>query len=225
MHLYKLKPLEYISSLIGDEGKGSLISYLRKRLWALALYVGNGQTGAEQNSIFTLFTINITLTKEGFQNLDEVIGAVFSYINLLKELGPSKQYFDELKQIHKNAFRYSKEADPVEYVEDLAESMQIYASEHFITGSELFFDYDEKEIKNCLSALRPEKMNIMIMTNELPKGIKYDQSERWFNTVYKCVGKYWALCHKYSIFLAIVIQMSLWGLFMSCGTFLPCFAC
>jgi len=34
LHLYKSKPHQYISWIIGHEGKGSLISYLRKKMWS-----------------------------------------------------------------------------------------------------------------------------------------------------------------------------------------------
>ena len=37
---YKIKPLHYLSWTIGHEGKGSLISYLRKKVWALSLTAG-----------------------------------------------------------------------------------------------------------------------------------------------------------------------------------------
>ena len=38
---YKIKPLHYLSWTIGHEGKGSLISYLREKIWALSLTAGN----------------------------------------------------------------------------------------------------------------------------------------------------------------------------------------
>lgn len=143
LHLYKCKPLEYISSLIGDEGKGSLMAYLRSKMWALSIYVGNGQTGADQNSIFTLFNVHIVLTKEGFANLDEVIYSVFSYIKLLKTNGPSPDYFNELKSIHEIAFKFAQEDSAVENVEEIAENMHYYPSTDYLTGPELFFQYDE----------------------------------------------------------------------------------
>lgn len=37
---YRVKPLHYLSWIIGHEGKGSLISYLRKKIWALSLTAG-----------------------------------------------------------------------------------------------------------------------------------------------------------------------------------------
>uniref|UniRef100_A0A8D0KMY9 Nardilysin n=1 Tax=Salvator merianae TaxID=96440 RepID=A0A8D0KMY9_SALMN len=68
---YRTKPLHYISWLIGHEGKGSVLSFLRKKFWALALYGGNGETGFEQNSTYSIFSISVTLTDEGFEHFYE----------------------------------------------------------------------------------------------------------------------------------------------------------
>lgn len=42
------------------------------RCWALALFGGNSETGFDQNSTYSIFSISITLTDEGFQNFYEV---------------------------------------------------------------------------------------------------------------------------------------------------------
>lgn len=43
-----------------------------RRCWALALFGGNSETGFDQNSTYSIFSISITLTDEGFQNFYEV---------------------------------------------------------------------------------------------------------------------------------------------------------
>lgn len=42
------------------------------RFWALALYGGNGETGFEQNSTYSVFSICVTLTDEGYKHFYEV---------------------------------------------------------------------------------------------------------------------------------------------------------
>ncbi len=42
------------------------------RCWALALFGGNSETGFDQNTTYSIFSISITLTDEGFQNFYEV---------------------------------------------------------------------------------------------------------------------------------------------------------
>uniref|UniRef100_A0A672Q6A6 Nardilysin convertase n=1 Tax=Sinocyclocheilus grahami TaxID=75366 RepID=A0A672Q6A6_SINGR len=75
---YRVKPLHYIAWLIGHEGTGSILSMLRRKCWALALFGGNSETGFDQNTTYSIFSISITLTDEGFQNFYEVAHLVIS---------------------------------------------------------------------------------------------------------------------------------------------------
>lgn len=96
----RVKPLHYISWLIGHEGAGSVLSLLRKkwvrlsvhtfiiksfwikwesnemlciwRCWAMGLFAGNSETGFDQNTTYSIFSVSITLSDEGFQNFFQV---------------------------------------------------------------------------------------------------------------------------------------------------------
>lgn len=61
---------------------------------------------------------------------------------MLQKVGPSECFFRELQTVEETNFRFAEEVPAVEYVETLAENMQFYSSEDYITGSELFFEYD-----------------------------------------------------------------------------------
>jgi secreted Zn-dependent insulinase-like peptidase len=63
---------------------------------------------------------------------------------MLQKVGPSEQFFRELQAVEETNFRFAEEVPAVEYVETLAENMQFYPPEHYITGSQLFFEYDTK---------------------------------------------------------------------------------
>ena len=80
---FRTKPLEYLSWIIGHEGEGSLILYLRQKVWALSLYAGCEGSGMELNSTYSQFSISITLTEKGFNEVNEVISAIFSYLQIL----------------------------------------------------------------------------------------------------------------------------------------------
>jgi nardilysin len=68
-HKYKSKPHYYVSWVLGYEGRGSLLAYLIKKVWALTLAVGYED---DENSLYTLFSVNIVLTEEGLNHLYEV---------------------------------------------------------------------------------------------------------------------------------------------------------
>jgi nardilysin len=61
---------------------------------------------------------------------------------MLQEVGPSERFFHELQTIEETSFRFSEEVPAVEYVENLVENMQLYPPEDYITGSELYFEYE-----------------------------------------------------------------------------------
>ncbi|XP_010793726.1 nardilysin [Notothenia coriiceps] len=103
---YRVKPLHYISWLIGHEGTGSILSVLRKKCWALDLYGGNSETGFDQNTTYSIFSISITLTDEGFQNFYEVTHLVFQYLKMLQTLGPQQRHLhtQQLARLHTEVF-------------------------------------------------------------------------------------------------------------------------
>ncbi|KAF7265302.1 hypothetical protein GWI33_021290 [Rhynchophorus ferrugineus] len=180
---YKSKPHHFLAYLLGDEGKGSLLTYLKKKLWVLGTTIGNGESGIEHNSLYTFFTVNLNLTDAGYAHLTEVIEVVFSYLRMLKEIGPQQRVFDEIQAISNMAFKYAKEETAVEIVEDICEAMQFYAPEHYITGSELYFDYDPQTISSLIDYMTPDKANIMVIKKNT-EGINFDTTEKWFGTQY-----------------------------------------
>ncbi|XP_060528404.1 nardilysin-like [Cylas formicarius] len=179
---YRSKPHHYISYLLGDEGKGSLLSYLKKEVWALGTSIGNEEQGIEHNSLYTFFSVNLALTDQGFLHTCETIEAVFAYINMLKYLGPQERIFDEVKNITDTQFRFSQEERAVDFVEDLCESMQSYPPKDYLTGSELYYEYDPDAITMVLDKMTPDKVNILVLSRDLPAGYEFDKQEKWFGT-------------------------------------------
>ena len=105
-HLYKSKPHQYLSWIIGHEGKGSLIHYLRKKMWCLDIFSGNGESGFEHCSMYALFSLSLVLTDEGHEHFKEVLETIFSYINMLRREGPQKRIFEEIQEIENINFRF-----------------------------------------------------------------------------------------------------------------------
>lgn len=62
---YLAKAEDYLSSLVGHEGAGSLLSALKARGWASGLTAGVGEEGYERNTGVFLFEVRITLTEQG----------------------------------------------------------------------------------------------------------------------------------------------------------------
>ncbi|XP_067846322.1 nardilysin-like isoform X2 [Heptranchias perlo] len=189
---YRIKPLHYISWLIGHEGNGSILSLLRKKCLALALFGGNGETGFEQNSTYSVFNISITLTDHGYQQFYEVAHIVFQYMKMLQCLGPQERIYKEIQKIEDNEFHYQEQTDPIDYVENLCENMQLFKKEDFLTGDQLLFEYRPEVIAAALSLLTPQKANLILLSPNNEGNCRL--TERWFGTPYDIedIDKNWS---------------------------------
>ncbi|KAF3690508.1 Nardilysin [Channa argus] len=179
---YRVKPLHYMSWLIGHEGTGSILSLLRKKCWALALFGGNSETGFDQNTTYSIFSISITLTDQGYQNFYQVVHFVFQYLKMLQTLGPQQRVYEEIQKIEANEFHYQEQTDPIEFVENICENMQLFPKEDFLTGDQLMFEYDPQVISAALSLLTPDRANLILVSPE-NEG-RCPLREKWFGTCY-----------------------------------------
>lgn len=181
---YRVKPLRYLGWILGHEGKGSIMAFLRRRFWAFELEAGNGGDGFEFNSTCSLFRINIELTEKGMDNVFEVISVVFQYLTMLRMAGPQKKIFEEVKDIEDNYFRFQEEVDKSDYVEEIAQNMQCFPSEHYLVGDKLYFDYDEEVIRACEDELTFENANVIIFSSRFATEDICNERETWTRAAY-----------------------------------------
>ncbi|VDN22157.1 unnamed protein product, partial [Cylicostephanus goldi] len=84
---YKSNPAHYIllirTHLLGHEGKGSLLSELKRLGWVSSLSAG--ETTLAKG--FSAFDIHVDLSIDGLNHADDIVALVFSYIGLLKRTG------------------------------------------------------------------------------------------------------------------------------------------
>ncbi|KYQ54446.1 Nardilysin [Trachymyrmex zeteki] len=189
---YKSKPYQYISWIIGHEGKGSLISYLRKKMWSSMWSNDKVQCDYEiflrHNYVYSILKITVMLSYEDQRYLKEVLDAIFSFINLLKREDPQKKTICyEIYKRQEYEFRFANEKDPMDYVKDLCEGMFFYPPRDYITANKLIdIEYDPEIIQKCLNYLVPDNANITLFKKNLntPKLKKIDM---WSKTKYASI--------------------------------------
>uniref|UniRef100_H3CJ00 Nardilysin b (N-arginine dibasic convertase) n=1 Tax=Tetraodon nigroviridis TaxID=99883 RepID=H3CJ00_TETNG len=180
-HYSRVKPLHSISWLIGHEGSGSVLSVLRRRCWALALFGGNSESGFDQNTTYSIFSITITLTDQGYHNFYQVIDLVFQYLKMLQTLGP-QQRSEKFRRFRANEFHYQEQGSLSSVVTNICENMQLFPKEDFLTGDQLMFQYDPQVIRAALSLLTPDRANLLLFSPE-NEG-RCSLTEKWFGTCY-----------------------------------------
>ncbi|XP_052214600.1 nardilysin-like isoform X2 [Dreissena polymorpha] len=182
-HLYRVKPLEYIATLMNHEGEGSIYSYLKKRNWAYGVLGGNSGEGFDLNTTWSGLDICVTLSDTGIQHVHEVIAAVFEYIDLMKRAGPLEWFYREEQTVEENKFRWIEKGDPIDIVSKVADNMQLYPPQDFLTGNKLFFQYDPQVIIDCMEHLTVDNCNVTVLSSNFTES-ECSKTEYWFGTNY-----------------------------------------
>jgi insulysin len=129
--LYRLnKPDYFVSSLLGHEGAGSLLSYLKEKRWANAL-------GASDNadlSDFATFEVTVELTPKGLNAIDDVCETIFSYIQMMRNTPIPNYVFDENLQLDELEWRFTTKGQPSNYVQSLVTAMDKFPPSLYIAG-------------------------------------------------------------------------------------------
>ena len=150
---------------------------------------GGEDQSYEGNSMFTLFSINVTLTMDGINNIEGVLEAIFSFLLLLKEtsIEDHEKAFLELKQIKDTSFKYREEKTSTDNVEELAVNMMYYDYSDILTGPDILFTFDGTMVKDLIDRLNERKFNLLLLTD---RHGKYEKTEKWFGTEYDEVGEF-----------------------------------
>ncbi|KYN33453.1 Nardilysin, partial [Trachymyrmex septentrionalis] len=182
---YKCNSYQYIPLIIGYKGKGSLIKYLQKKTWSSTL--DNNMSvmycKIQPNSLYTLLRLTMTLTFEGRKHLENVLDAIFSFINLLKTVDQQKEIYNDIIKIKQNIFRYADYDEiGIFEVKQLSMNMHFYPPKAYITINQFDSNYNAQVIQKCLNYLAPEMANIMIFSNF--SSSELNKVEPWWQTAY-----------------------------------------
>ncbi|ELO4692174.1 TPA: pitrilysin [Citrobacter koseri] len=162
---FRSKTDELVTYLIGNRSPGTLSDWLQKQglvegIRADSDPVVNGNSG--------VLAISATLTDKGLANRDDVVAAIFSYLNLLREKGVDKRYFDELAHVLDLDFRYPSITRDMDYVEWLADTMIRVPVEHTLDAVNIADQYDAAAVKSRLAMMTPQNARIWYISPKEP---------------------------------------------------------
>jgi len=154
---FESKPTRVLTSLLGQEGEGSLHAALTERGWITSLYAG--LDGASDHGLLTVTT---ALTEEGYGHVDEIIGMHFQYIRLIQAEEDLSPWWEELKTLSELSFAYAESARPRNAVNAAASSLQHYPSEHVLDAWATWTAYDPALQARFLDGLSPNQARIFV---------------------------------------------------------------
>ncbi|KAJ9302927.1 hypothetical protein DTO271G3_301 [Paecilomyces variotii] len=179
-NLYESQPSRYISHLIGHEGPGSILAYIKAKGWANGLSAG--AMPICPGSAF--FTISVRLTQEGLKQYREVVKVIFQYIAMIKERAPEQWIFDEMRNLAEVDFRFKQKSPASRFTSRLSSVMQKpLPREWLLSGSSLLRKFDPEAITKAMSYLRADNFRLMIVAQDYPGD--WDSREKWYGTEYK----------------------------------------
>ncbi len=170
------KPASILGTVIGYEGKGSLLSRLKEEGLVLGLSAGGGFSHPSLNT----FNVNITLTQKGVDQYERVLERLFAYIGLIRKHGIEEYTYLENKAMAEIDFKWKDPDEGMGFVAQHTALMQDYPPEEIETLPYLYRKFDPAAYQALLDTLVPENAMVVLQTND----VETDRTERFYGTEY-----------------------------------------
>lgn len=188
---WKYKPSNFISHLVGHEGPGSLLSYLKSKGWVTSLSSGPQNLARG----FAMFKLTIHMTESGFKNYRSIITAAFKYLSLLRSSEFKPYLQKEVFVMSMIQFRFSEKRRPDSYASWISERMSWpVPKESVISSPQLVEEWGNdplpvQKVKEYLESFRIERGRVVLMAKaEEHVKLEPDKSwlkEPWYGTEYR----------------------------------------
>ena len=175
-HLYGSKPGRQLGFILGHEGKGSLLSYLKDKGWAQALSAGVRPETKEYGDA----SIRIGLTPKGQKDYKKIVLATLDYIKLVKELGHQSHIYNELKTMAELEEIYGSKGEGMMRAVQLANEAMMYPLKDAGRINFIYQDNSKDTFESLLTHLTPDNMLVVLTA----KGVKTDKKEHYFQAPY-----------------------------------------
>lgn len=178
--MYETQPARYISHLIGHEGPGSILAYLKEQ--GLAQTLSAGYHPVCPGSAF--FEIDIGLTPAGLKKYHEIVKIVFQYIGMMKANPPVEWMHEEMKNMAEVDFRFRQKSPASRFTSGTSSVMQKELPRNWLlSGTSKFRKFDAKAIVQAMQYLREDNFRLMLVSQEYPG--EWGEREKWYGTEYK----------------------------------------
>ncbi len=162
---FRSKSDELISYLIGNRSQNTLSDWLQKQGLADSIRADSDSAVAGNSGVFA---ISVSLTDKGLQQRDEVVAAIFSYIDTLRNASIDKRYFDEMAHVLDLDFRFPSINRDMDYVEWLADTMIRVPVEHTLDAPNIADQFDPDAINQRLAMMTPRNARIWYISPNEP---------------------------------------------------------
>ena len=175
-HLYASKPGQQLGFILGHEGEGSLLSYLKDKGWAITLSAGASEFSRDYGAA----VVTVGLTDKGLEEYKEVLKATIDYIDLMKKSGHQKHVFSELKSMASLNEIYSSKGEGMYRAIGLANEALWFPTEDVGRISYIYTNDSSEPYEELVQSLNVNTMLTMLIA----KGVETDLIEHFYNAPY-----------------------------------------
>lgn len=131
-----------------------------------------------------LLSLNISLTKKGVQNVEEIIKICFQHLTLLREGGAPAFLFEERKKTAELAYQYQSRANAYEFVMHHAHSLidepiETYPQKTFVASH-----FSAEKVNVLLKHMTPQNCIFSLIADPSLSGMQPQKKERWLGGEY-----------------------------------------
>ena len=160
---FRTKPLNYISHLLGDEGEGSLLAYLKDKHWVTNLIAGSGIEGDD----FKDFNVSFQLTQEGLSHQQDILLALFYTLDLIRSSVKETWRYQEKAQLSALAVQYEENPKPMNVACDYAEHLFMYSFEEIPLLRATIDNFDEAIILDALASFSVDNLRVKLIAPDV----------------------------------------------------------
>jgi len=173
---YDSKPMGILGTLIGYEGEGSLLSFLKEKGLATGLMAGGSPNTPDYGSA----GIRIQLTEKGVRDYLQVLGYFFSYIDMLKTEGYKEYLFYEQQTIARLEEVFSDKGEGTWKAVSFANNLAFYPVEIAHRVEYHYGNPDPDAYLKTLSFIHPDNMLCVLSDSEQETPFE----EFWYKSKY-----------------------------------------
>ena len=173
---YKSKPGRILGYITGYEGKGSILSFLKRKNYATALTTNIDQT----TNTYGFFSLRIDLTPKGLENHRYIIKTILSYIEHLKNIKYPKNVFEHLKTMSSLDEMFTNKGEGMWRATSLSNETNQFPLKDAGRIRYIYKEQDKEAWGKILSCCVPENMLSILIA----KDVKTNKIEHYFETPY-----------------------------------------
>ncbi len=160
---------------------GNLKTVLKKQEWIDSLSISVDDLGGPQNR---LLDITLSLTKKGWNHLDQAVLLCFEALAGLRSEGIPSYLFDEKNRLAELSYQYQSRQDAFQLAYSLANTLSSEPLETYPRNQLLATRLNAQSVKATLAHLTPETCLFYCLAPSEETKVTPDHKERWMGVEY-----------------------------------------